>query len=149
MTRNPWRRSFPQGCSVTSATASTSMTLRTVPHKCRCPTPLHTPPTTAIREKSGLTVTSVRSSATGPNHVMMTRPFKPFSPSFAQSLYLHIMWHYAVLLGFGLCVCAFRLLVFAKRLYCPRQPLSALIKKVSPQNLFPNIHSSRKTIYSS
>ena len=109
MTRNPQRRSFPRGCSVTSATASTSTTPRTAPHRCRCPTPLHTPPTTAQRTKNGPTATSVRSLATGPTPVTTTRPFKPFfsfPSSFAQSVYLHILLDYAVLLGFfGLYVC--------------------------------------------
>ncbi len=148
MTRSPWRRSLPQGCSVTSATASTSTTQRTVPHKCRCPTPLHTPPTMAIRAKNGPTATSVRSLATGPNPVMMTRPFEAF---FTLVRTITIFAHLVRLCGaFGVlvCTCAFRVLVFAKHLYCPRQSLSALTGDWSPPNLFPKIQTSRKTIYS-
>lgn len=133
MTRNPWRKSFPRGSSVTSVTASTSTTQRTVPHKCRCPTPPHTPPTTAVRAKNVPTATSVRSLATGPTPVTTTRPFEAYiSPSFAQSLYLHIALDYAVLLGFRFVCVRFRVLVFAKRLRCPRQSLSALTGERSP-----------------
>ena len=115
MTRNLWRRSLRQGCSVTSVIASTSTTLRTVPHKCRCPTPLHTPPTMAVRAKNDPTATSVRSLATGPNPVMMTRPFEACT-TFVRTI--TIFAHHVRLWGafgvFGLYVCAFCVLVFAK-----------------------------------
>lgn len=132
MTRNPWKRSLPHGCSVTSVIALTSMTPRTAPHKCRCPTPLHTPPTTAIRVKNGPTATSVRSLATGPTAVMMTRPFEAYS---ALAHTINIFAHHVRLCGaFGVlvCICAFRVLLIAKRLYCPHQSLSALIGECSP-----------------
>lgn len=116
------RRNLLRGSSATSATALTSTTLRTVLRKCRCQTPLHTPPTMAIRVRSGPTATSVRSLGTGLTPVTMTRPFKAFllcfffsfffKPSFAQSLYLHTILDYAVLLGSYLCVCVYILCAF-------------------------------------
>lgn len=72
------RRNLLRGSSATSATALTSTTLRTVLRKRKCQTPLHTPPTMAIRVRSGPTVTSVRSLGTGLTPVTMTRPFKAF-----------------------------------------------------------------------
>lgn len=103
MTRNRWRRSLRQGCSVTSVIASTSTTLRTVPHKCRCPTPLHTLPTMAVRAKNEPTATSVRSLATGPNPVMMTRPFEAYT-TFVRTI--TIFAHHGRLWGaFGVLVC--------------------------------------------
>lgn len=99
-TRNQWRRSLPLGSSVTSATVSTFTTLRTVPHRLRCPTPLHTPLTMAVRARSGPTATSVRSLATGLTPVTTTRPFEAYSLRLlTQSISLHIVLGYVVLLG--------------------------------------------------
>lgn len=68
------RRSRLPGSSVTSATASTFTTPKTVPRRRRPPTPPRTPPTTAARPRSGPTATSARSSATGLTAAMTTRP---------------------------------------------------------------------------
>lgn len=99
-TRNLQRRSFLQGSSVTSAIASTSTTQRTAQRKRRCPTPRLTPPTTAIKEKSGPTATSARSSVTGPTPVTMTRPFNgPATPACTISTFAHVRRQYAVFWG--------------------------------------------------
>lgn len=101
-TKSSQRRRKPrQGCSVTSVTASTSMTPRTVPPKCRCPTPPHTPPTTATSTKSGRTAISVRSLATGQSPATMTRPFKAFT---SLKRTIRIFAHHTCSAGLSLCV---------------------------------------------
>lgn len=135
------RRNLLRGSSATSATALTSTTLRTVLRKCRCQTPLHTPPTMAIRVRSGPTATSVRSLGTGLTPVTMTRPFKAFLLCFFFSFFLnpHSHNHYIctpfwiTLCFWGptcACVYTFCVLFFfffsSKHLCCPHHPLSAL-----------------------
>lgn len=118
MTRNLQRRSFLQGFSVTSAIALTCTTQWTAQHKRRCPTPRHTPLTTAVKEKSVPTATSARSSVTGPTLVTTTRPFNGrATPACPISTFAHVRRQSVVFWG----CCFFYLRVIVWCLYCPRQ----------------------------
>lgn len=124
----PKRRSHP-GSSVTYVTASTSMIQKNVPLRCRCRTPHSTPPTTAVRMRRELIVTSVRPLDTGLTPVTTTRPsnLKPSRTIFGTiSTFAHKSNSHGVLCCMGLSTCLFVcLFVCGESLLL--KPLSALM----------------------